>query len=378
MPTRRLLFVVNEPGFFLSHRLPLAVAARENGYDVHIATREGDDVGKLQSLGFPHHVIPLSRSGKNVAMELRTVWSLLRLMRRLRPDLVHLVTIKPVLYGGIASRLAGIDAVVAAVSGLGFVFTSSRRARLLRTIVLPLYRLALRHPHQRVIFQNPADRTALVDRGIVPSVQTVLIDGSGVDLREYSYEPETAGPPVVVMASRLLKDKGVREFVGAAARLRREGVVARFVLAGERDPGNPESVSEDEVAAWRASADVEVLGYCHDVAALFKASHIVVLPSYREGLPKVLLEAAACGRAVVTTDAPGCSNAIESGVTGLLVPTRDMGALSAAIGKLVADPALRQSMGRAGRRLAERRYAIEHIVAAHLEIYGALLAELSQ
>lgn len=374
--TPRLLFVVNEPDFFLSHRLPLAIAARASGYDVHIASRAGKGVERLQSLGFPHHVVPLSRSGKNVAVELRTIWSLLRLMRRLRPHLVHLVTIKPILYGGIAARVAGISAVVAAVSGLGFVFTSrGRRAELLRSVVLSLYGLALNHRRQRVIFQNPTDRSALVDRGIVRAEQTVLLKGSGVDLRAYRYEPEPAGLPVVVMASRLLKDKGVQEFVNAAARLRKQGVVARFVLAGEQDSGNPQSVSDEDLAAWRASGVVEVLGYCQDVAALFKASHLVVLPSYREGLPKVLLEAAACGRAVVTTDAPGCRDSIEVGVTGLLIPTRDVEALAAAIGKLLEDPSLRRSMGAAGRRLAERQYAIEHIVEAHLEIYATLLTQ---
>jgi glycosyltransferase involved in cell wall biosynthesis len=376
----KLLFVVNEPDFFLSHRLPLALAARDSGYEVHIATRAGAGVARLRSLGFPHHVVPLSRSGKNIVVELWSLWYLLRLMSRLRPDVVHLVTIKPVLYGGIAARLAGISAVVAAVSGLGFVFSSTgRRAQLLRKVVLPLYRLALKHPRLRVIFQNPADRAALVDRDIVPLEQTVLLAGSGVDLSEYGYEPEPAGAPVVVMASRLLKDKGVDEFVRAAARLRKPGVNTRFVLAGERDPGNPQSVSEDEVAGWRASGAVEVLGYCSDIASLFKASHVVVLPSYYgEGLPKVLVEAAACGRAVVTTDFPGCRDSIEPGVTGLLIPTRDVAALSIAINRLLVDPVLRQTMGRAGRRLAEARYGIDRIVAAHLEIYAAVLAEPSR
>jgi glycosyltransferase involved in cell wall biosynthesis len=375
--TRRLLFVVNEPDFFLSHRLPLAIAARARGYDVHIATRFGSGVAKLRSLGFPHHVVPLSRSGKNVAAELWSLWTLVRLMRRLRPDVVHLVTIKPVLYGGIAARVAGVSAVVAAVSGLGFVFTSKGiGAQLLRGVVIALYRSALKHRRQRVIFQNPTDRLALVDRGIVPVEQTVLLAGSGVDLRAYRYKSEAPGVPVVVMASRLLNDKGVHEFVRAAARMRKNGVVARFLLAGEPDPGNPQSVSEEDVAAWRSAGDVEVLGYCKDVASLFYASHVVVLPSYYgEGLPKVLAEAAACGRAIVTTDLPGCRDSVDPGVSGLLIPARDVASLCEAIRKLIDDPGLRQSMGRAGRQVAEGRYSIEHIVAAHLEIYATVLAE---
>ena len=374
MNPRRLLFIVNEPDFFLSHRLPLAIAARDAGYEVHIATSPGQGATRILALGFPHHGVPLSRSGKNPFIELRSLWNLVGLMRRVRPEIVHLVTIKPVLYGGLAARFAGVPGVVAAVSGLGFVFTSQGYgARLLRGVVTALYRLALGHRHQRVIFQNPTDRSALVDSGIVPLERTVLLPGSGIDLEEYRATPETAGEPVVVMAARLLKDKGVSEFVEAAGRLRREGVRARFKLAGEPDPGNPQSVTEQEMAAWRAAGDVEVLGFQHGIAALFSASHIVVLPSYYgEGLPKVLVEAAACGRAVVTTDSPGCRDAIEPGVTGLLVPAKDVAALSQAIRKLIDDTELRQGMGRSGRQLAESRYAIEQIVAAHLAIYTAV------
>jgi glycosyltransferase involved in cell wall biosynthesis len=375
--TRRLLFVVNDADFFLSHRLPLATAAREAGYDVHIATGTGHGVGKIVAKGFPHHPLPLTRSGRNVLAELRLVWVLFRLMRRLQPDLVHLVTIKPVLYGGIVARMVGVNAVVAAVSGLGFVFTNKgRSARLMRGLVMSLYRLALQHRHQRVIFQNPTDRSVLVDRGIVPIDKTVMIAGSGVDLVRYIHRLEPPGVSIVVMASRLLKDKGVHEFVEAAGRLRREGLAARFLLAGEPDPANPQSVSDEEVAAWRSTGDVEVLGHCSDIATLFGRSHVVVLPSYYgEGLPKVLAEAAACGRAIVTTDSPGCRDSIEPGVSGLLVKPRDVDTLCKAIRDLLNDPPRRQSMGRAGREIAETRYAIERIVAMHLDVYASVLSE---
>jgi glycosyltransferase involved in cell wall biosynthesis len=369
---RRLLFVVNELDFFLSHRLPLAIAARGAGYEVHVATRPGENAPQLRTLGFEHHTLELSRSGKNPFVELMSVWYLWKL----RPDVSHLVTIKPVLYGGLAARLAGVPGVVAAVSGLGFVFTSQRPgAHTLRRIVTALYRLALGHPNLRVIFQNPADRSLLMDLGVVRPEQSVMIPGSGIDLHEYREAPEPEGEPVVVMAARLLKDKGVAEFVGAARQLRREGVRARFALAGEPDPGNPLSVGEHDLAAWRASGDVELLGFRRDVADLFAASHIVVLPSYYgEGLPKVLAEAAACGRAVITTDWPGCRDAIEVDVTGVLVPVKDVNSLSQAIRRLIEDHQLRQRMGRAGRLLAERRYAIGSVVAAHLAVYAEVVA----
>ena len=373
---RRLLFVVNEAGFFLSHRLPLAIAARNAGYQVHVATRPGDGTADLVGRGFAHHAVQMSRSGRNPLAELRSLLALVALMRRLDPAIVHLVTIKPVLYGGIASRLAGIPAVVAAISGLGFVFSGdSWKARILRPFVTALYRLALKHRNLRVIFQNPADRKVFVAAGLVDARHTTLIAGSGVDLREYAESAEPGGLTTVVLAARLLKDKGVFEFVGAAKQLRSEGLRARFLLAGEPDPGNPASVGAQDIAAWKAAGDVEVLGFRSDIATLFSQAHIVVLPSYREGLPKVLVEAAACARAVITTDSPGCRDAIEPDVTGLLVPPRDVPALATAIRHLVEDAALRQSMGAAGRRLAERDYGIEGIVESHLQIYRSLQGE---
>lgn len=368
----RLLIVVNELHFFVSHRLPLALAARDAGYEVHVATRPGRDAARVEALGLAHHPISLSRSGRNPLAELLSVGNLVRLMRHVHPDVVHLVTIKPVLYGGIAARLARVHGVVAAVSGLGFVFTSRRRgARLLRGIVTGLYRVALSHRHLRVIFQNPTDRSLLLSRGVVAPQQTLLVPGSGVDLQAYRAVAETDGEPVVVMAARLLKDKGVVEFIEAARLLRQQGVRARFLLAGEPDPGNPHSVSDAELRAWQAAGDVELLGFRSDIADVFCAAHIVVLPSYYgEGLPKVLIEAAACGRAVVTTDSPGCRDAIEPDVTGLLVSPRDAAALARAIRRLLDDPDLRRRMGQAGRDLAERRYAIERIIDAHLAAYA--------
>ena len=241
-----------------------------------------------------------------------------------------------------------------------------------------LYRAALAHPNLCVIFQNPTDRQVLVGAGVVSAAATRLIPGSGVDLAEYAHVPEPAGPAIVVFAARLLKDKGVGEFVAAAGQLRAAGSRARFLIAGTPDLGNPASVTQDDVERWRAKGDVELLGHRRDIAQLFAASHIVALPSYYgEGLPKVLVEAASCGRPVVTTDFPGCRDAIEPDVTGLLIPPRDVGALAEALRRLIEDPSLRQAMGAAARRLAQRRYAIQQIVALHLDVYRMLI-EASQ
>ncbi len=373
---RRLLFVVNNPAFFMSHRLPVAQAAQRAGYDVHVATMDGPAVADIVALGMTHHVIPMTRSGKHPLQELGTLLALLRLFRRLRPRVVHLVTIKPVLYGGIAARLARVPGMVAAISGLGFVFLSnSLKMRLVRSVVARLYRLALGHPNSRVIFQNASDRDLLKSLGAVRDEQVVLIRGAGVDLDLCQALPEPAAPPVVAtMVARLLRDKGVWEFVEAARLLRPRGVPVTMRLVGGVDAGNPTSATPAEVEAWQREGCVEALGERSDVPQLYAASHIAVLPSYREGLPKSLIEAAACGRAVVTTDVPGCRDAIDPDKTGLLVPVRDPQALADAIARLAGDATLRQAMGTAGRALAEREFNIERVARIHVELYDTLSA----
>ncbi|CAB3632769.1 MAG: glycosyltransferase family 4 protein [Achromobacter sp.] len=373
---RRLLFVVNNPAFFMSHRLPVAQAAQRAGYDVHVATMDGPAVADIVALGMTHHVIPMTRSGKHPLQELGTLLALLRLFRRLRPRVVHLVTIKPVLYGGIAARLARVPGMVAAISGLGFVFLSnSLKMRLVRSVVARLYRLALGHPNSRVIFQNASDRDLLKSLGAVRDEQVVLIRGAGVDLDLCQALPEPAAPPVVAtMVARLLRDKGVWEFVEAARLLRARGVPVTMRLVGGVDAGNPTSATPAEVEAWQREGCVEALGERSDVPQLYAASHIAVLPSYREGLPKSLIEAAACGRAVVTTDVPGCRDAIDPDKTGLLVPVRDPQALADAIARLAGDATLRQAMGTAGRALAEREFNIERVARIHVELYDTLSA----
>lgn len=374
VPRRRLLMVVNNPAFFLSHRLPVAMEAREAGYEVHIATMDGPSVASIVEHGLTHHVIPLSRSGRNPVQELRSVWALWRLFRRVRPDVVHAVTIKPVLYGGIAARLARVPAYVAAVSGLGYVFMRRQSGiDYLRLAATVLYRLALGHANSRVIFQNASDRATLERAGVVRPGQCVLIRGSGVDLDTFYPVPEPSGPVVALCVARLLEDKGIHEFVRAARLSGQRGEAVRWVLAGSPDPGNPVSVPEETVRAWHDEGVIEWLGERRDIAPLYQQAHIAVLPSYREGLPKSLVEAAACGRAVVTSDVPGCRDAIEPGVTGVLVPARDADALAEAVIMLAQDASRRQAMGRAARQLAEREFDVNVIVAQQLAVYDALL-----
>jgi glycosyltransferase involved in cell wall biosynthesis len=373
--SRRLLFVVNVDTFFLSHRLPIAEAALRAGYEVHVAAaltahrREEFDVR-----GIHVHRLPVARSSANPFSALRLLAALYSLFRRVRPDLVHLVTIKPVLLGGIAARLARVPAVVAAVSGLGYVFMAKGGWALLRRkLVEAAYRLSLGHPNASVIFQNQDDRAVIERAAGLQEGQSELIRGSGVDLREFQPTPLSTQAPIVLLAARLLGDKGVHEFVDAARRLHGHAG-ARFVLAGDVDPGNPSSLTREQLDALVKEGVVEWWGHRQDMPQVLSAATLVVLPSYREGLPKVLIEAAACGRPVVTTDVPGCRDAVVPGQTGLLVPAKDAVALRDAIRTLLDDPQARSQMGIAGRHLAETAFNVDHVVARHLEIYDRKLA----
>ncbi len=370
---KKLLFLVNVDWFFVSHRLPIAIEALNQGYEVHVATAITNKLDALRSHGFIVHPIVIGRSSMSPAGEARTFLEMLHVLKKVRPHLVHLVTIKPVLYGGIAARLASVPGVVAAISGLGFVFLARGwKAAVVRSLVAGMYRLALGKRNLKVIVQNADDRDSLAHAASLQREKVVMIPGSGVDLSAYAPMPLRKGVPVVVMAARLLRDKGVHEFVAAARLLKGLGEQARFLLVGDPDAGNPTSIDEAELSAWRNERAIELVGYRADIAQVFAHAHVVVLPSYREGLPKVLIEAAACGRAVVTTDVPGCRDAIEPDVTGLLVPPRDAVALAGAIQRLLLDAELRERMGQAGRQLAERKFAIERVVSSHMEVYREL------
>lgn len=373
----RILILINDLPFFLSHRLPIALEALAQGHEVHVASPPAGGID-LSVHGFFFHELPLSRSGRSVFGEMLTFLTILQVFRRVKPDLVHLVTIKPVLYGGIAARLAGVPSILAAVSGLGAVFIArGLRAEIVRSLITLLYRIALGHRNLKVIFQNPDDADLFVRAGLVKSDKTCLIRGSGVDLRCFSYVPEPSGECVVTMVSRLLVDKGVCEFVEAAKILRERDVKVTMRLIGDLDPGNPASISEAQLTKWKNEAVVEFLGYRGDIAHQYALSHIACLPSYREGLPKSLIEAAACGRAVVTTDVPGCRYVIDPEKTGVLVPSHDAYSLAGAIERLVKDSEERRRMGEAGRKFAEREFGIEGVVAAHMKIYQSLLENVN-
>ena len=401
--TARLLYLVNIPRFFLTHRLPLALAARDAGYDVHVATSQfdRDKVARIRATGLAHHALPLQQHGTAPLNELRALRSILALYRELRPDLAHHITVKALLYGGLAARLSDVPALVNTVSGLGYVFsTDDLRARSLRGAVSLGYRLLLRHPNTCTIFQNPDDRDHFVQRALVDAGQTCVIRGSGVDVTCFCPQPEPTGTPRVLFVGRLLWQKGLAEFVAAARLLRAEGLDARFAIAGYGEAGNPDSVPPETLAAWQREGIIDYLGQRDDMPQVYADAHIVCLPSWREGVPRALIEAAACGRALVAplvacSDVPGlahggagcdvafrvrragngrCREIVQQEVNGLLVPARAPEPLAAALRRLLQDAALRQRMGAAGRELVLREFSLERVNAATLALYAQLLA----
>lgn len=374
--SERLLFVVNDAAFFLSHRLPIALAARAAGYDVHVATPDGAAARRVEAHGFPWHGYPLERSGRHPVREMASVWSLAALYRRVRPDLVHHVTPKPVLYGTLAARACGVRAVVNAISGMGHVFAAPGRGMsVLRAGVGAGYALALRHPRMRVIFQNVDARDEFVRRRWIRAEEAVLIRGAGVDVAQFAPTPRDGrAVPLAVLPARMLRTKGVVEFAEAARRLRAEGVQARFALVGDPDPANPASVSEPLLREWEREGVVEYWGRREDMPAVLAEADVVCLPSYLEGLPKSLLEGAAAGLPLVTTDVPGCREVVRPEVDGLLVPPRDAASLARALRRLLEDAGLRARMGAAARARVESEFGLAQVVSAHLDLYRSLLA----
>ncbi len=371
---KRVLFIGNDVTYFLTHRLPMALGAREAGYEVHVAAPRADGVERIVAQGFQYHHIQLSRWGGHPMREFRSLCSIYRVLREVKPDLVHQVTIKPVIYGGLMARLAGRPAIVSAVSGLGFVFLQrGLLGGIVRNAARLAYKLAFAHRRIRVIFQNPDDRAEFIARGLVNAKKTVLIKGSGVNVKIFAASPEPQGAVTVVFPSRMLWDKGLREFVDAAGKLRSEGITARFALVGNEEPGNPASASTSQLQQWHDSGVVEWWGYRGDMSAVFAGAHLVCLPSYREGVPKALIEAAACGRAIVTTDVPGCREIVRDGWNGLLAPARDANALADALRSLIADAEKRAEFGERGRELAVAEFSVERVVQETLEVYRDLL-----
>jgi glycosyltransferase involved in cell wall biosynthesis len=367
---KKLLFIVNVDWFFISHRLPIALAALKQGFEVHIACCITNKREILEVHGLIVHPLGISRSGVGLINEFKTFQQLYRVIKSLKPDVMHSVTIKPVLYGNMIARSLKVPVRVASISGLGYVFIADGiKARLFRLFISSLYKIALAGV-KTVIFQNTSDRDSLMQLGAIQSEQEVFIRGSGVALEHYPVVEEPNGNPTVMLVARLLVDKGVEEFVAAAKMLKLIRPEVRMVLVGDIDNDNPKSITAVQLVEWIKENTIEHWGYSLNIAETMSKANIIVLPSYREGLPKSLIEAAACGRAVITTDVPGCRDAIDVNVSGLLVPVKTVTPLKDAILKLIDDVELRNSFALAGRKLAEEAFDIKDVVHKHMAIYS--------
>jgi glycosyltransferase involved in cell wall biosynthesis len=376
----RILFVANRAEFFFSHRMPVARAAQERGLEVHVATPRDPYVPRLKERGLIWHSLELEGKSLNPIQELQTLIHLVQLYREVQPTLVHHIAFKGVLYGGIAARLASVPSVVNAFTGLGHLFsTENTKIRLVRWIVLQLSRFAFGHPNSRTIFQNPDNIDEFVNRGVLDRDQVRLIKGSGVNVETFEPSPQPDGPPIVILASRLVWDKGIGEFVEAARGLKRDGVEARFTLVGKSDPLNPKAVPEDQLVTWNDEGVVEWWGFQEDMPSVFAKTHVVCLPSYyREGVPKVLIEAASCERPIVTTSMPGCREIVHDGENGILVPPRNSEALAEALRKLISSPERREEMGKRGREIVLEEFSLERVVDDTMAVYDELLGERKQ
>lgn len=363
----KILFFVTEDWFVCSHWLPLIFGAKDVGFEVVVVTRTNKHAEKILQHGI--RVIPfeISRRGSNVFREMRTVLQLMEIYRKEQPDIVHHVAMKPMLYGSLVSGLMRVPHTVNWVAGMGWLFIANTwRARMLQIVVRKVLGILLHGT--AVIVENKDDEAVIANIGIAAQ-QLHLIRGAGVDTLLYAPSPEPGGVPLVVLPARMLWDKGVGEFVEAAIQLKKRGVSARFVLVGEPDEENPASAREHQLASWQKNGVVEWWGRREDMPQVFAQSHIVCLPSYREGLPKSLLEAASCGRPIVTTDVPGCREVVRDGDNGLLVEARNSTALADALAKLLAEPELRQRMGRRGRERVMNEFSQEIIVSQVLAFY---------
>lgn len=374
----RVVLFANTDWYLYNFRRSLALALRDAGFEPLLISPPGPYGERLRELGLRWKPVPMDRRSLNPLREAGLLMHLRKLLCRERPVLVHGFTIKCAVYGSLAARLAGVPARVNAVAGMGYVFISSdTKALVLRPIVRSLLRLALGGRGARLILQNPDDVALFKQAGLIDPRQVRLIPGSGVDCSRFQARGprQGEGPLRVLLAARLLWDKGIAEYIAAARRLRSEGRALQFLLAGNPDPGNPAAVPEATVLGWVDEGLVEWLGHVNDMPALFASVDMVVLPSYREGLPKGLIEAAACALPLVTTDAPGCREVVTHGVDGLRVPVRDAIALADAIARLQDDPELAARLGAAACKKALTEFDEKIVIERTMAVYRELQPE---
>ena len=372
---KKLFIVVNQDFFFLSHRLPIGVTAKDAGYDVTIVSEDTGVSDKIREAGLNTINLPINKAGTNIKDEIKTFFFLYKLFRREKPDIVHLVGLKTMLWGSLACRLAGVKAMVSAVCGLGVLFDEEHAHSFMTRSILKVMRITHKKKCLAVIFQNNDDKAIFLNAKIMKEEQCAFTNGSGINLQNYDYTPEpTDGPVKVIFTARMVEDKGTLILIDAAKKLEAEykGKV-QFLLCGGLDT-NPNGITKEMLESRCDGEYIQWLGHRKDVVELLKQSHIMAFPSwYREGLPKSVIEAEAIGRPVVTTDSVGCRDTVIDGKNGYMIPIKDSDALAMALKKLIDNPELRQTMGKNARKFAVNRFDIKDVVKVHMDVYDNIL-----
>jgi len=372
MDKKKILFITNVDWFFVSHRMPIGLEALKKGYEVHLAAKFTGKEEYLISNGIKVHNIDFQRCGMSFYFSLISFLNILRIIRKIKPDLIHAITIKPVIFGGIAARIYNKASFVASISGLGYVFISKNfKARLSKILVVLSYKLALSNKKMKVIFQNNFDKNTISKICNLNNCNSLLIKGSGVDLNFYKPKKDNLESNIILFASRLLISKGIIEFIESAKNLNSKGY--KFLVVGKIDIENPDCISKDDLLKYQNAGIIEYGGESNNVKDLILQSKIIVLPSYYgEGLPKILIEAAACGKPVITTDHPGCRDSIIPNKTGLLIPVKDSSSLTSAIEKLFKSKSKCIKMGAEARKFASTNFDIKEVIKKHMQIYNKL------
>lgn len=370
----KILFIIVEDRYFLSHRLHLAQYAIKKGYQVGLLCKISKHKEFLENEGIQVFDWSLVRGSFNLFFEIKAIYEILITLLKFAPDVLHAVALKPVIYASFASKLVFLKSRVFALGGLGFIFSSDKiLAKLLRPLIVLVLKFTFSGNKSRLIIQNIDDKRTLINLKVIRDEKIDLIKGAGVDMKIFSFIKEPSQIPEVILPARLLWDKGVGEFVLAADILKKRGINAKFTLLGETDPHNPECIPDDQIEDWKKEGAVDVAGFQDDMAKCIQDCAVVCLPSYREGLPKSLLEAASCGRPIVTTDVPGCREIVQDGVNGYLVPSKNPDLLAEALSRLLTDRKLREVMGLKGREFVERGFSAEIVAIKTEKIWNSLL-----
>ncbi len=372
--SKTILYLVNVDWFFLSHRMSLAIEAKKRGYQVIIAAADTGQSQIILENGLRFVEVPFIRTGNNIFNEIKVLFIINRLYRRLKPDIVHHVTIKPVLLGSLVSRFLREIHVINAITGMGSLFSENKGYNPLRMAVRGLFRVVLGSSRQHTIFQNPDDLNYFVSRGLVKNRQACLIPGSGVDTGLFTPSESKPSVQLVLMPSRMIVEKGVAAFCEAAKRLKPRFPDVRFILAGKVDIGSPGMIPESTLKKWASEGSVEWIGYIKDMPALLQLTSIVVLPTtYPEGVPKSLIEAASCGIPIVTSDRPGCREIVYDGVNGLFTNPNEPQEIADAIEWFLTHQVEAEEMGRAGRKIVLRKFTLDKVLSETMNLYEKVL-----